>query len=162
MSNKRTYITQNASPDVSDEVLPPDPQLEALVRRIVAAAADRKALDVVAIDLRGASAYTDAFVVCTGRTDRQAKAIHDSIHEGMKHEGERLLPRRTEGVQEARWILLDYGDVVVHIFVPETRGFYRLESLWGDRPRFDVSDLLEAPSGDEDDAPSFDGGSFAG
>jgi ribosome-associated protein len=147
--SKRTYITQNASPDATDEVLPPDPELEGLVRRVVALVADRKALDVVTVDLRGASAYTDAFVICSGRTDRQAKAIHDSVHEGMKHEGERLLPRRVEGVQEARWILMDYGDVVVHIFVPETRGFYRLESLWGDRPRFDVADLLEGGSADE-------------
>ncbi|WP_084270216.1 ribosome silencing factor [Patulibacter minatonensis] len=156
--SKRTYISQNASPDVDDVVLPPDPELEGLVRRIATAAGDRKALDVVAVDLRGASAYTDAFVICTGRTDRQAKAIHDSIHEGLKHDGERLLPKRTEGVQEARWILLDYGDVVVHIFVPETRAFYRLESLWGDRPRFDVSDVAGETSvggdgpGDDDEA----------
>lgn len=152
--SKRTYISQNATPDVDDAVLPPDPELESLVRRIATAAGDRKALDVVAIDLRGASAYTDAFVVCTGRTDRQAKAIHDSIHEGLKHDGPRLLPKRTEGVQEARWILLDYGDVVVHILVPETRAFYRIETLWGDRPRFDVS--AEAPDtsvGGDDDVP---------
>jgi ribosome-associated protein len=147
--SKRTYITQNSSPDALDDALPPDPELEALVRRIVGLAGEKKALDVVAVDLRGASAYTDAFVICTGRTDRQAKAIHDSIHDGMKHGEPRLLPNRTEGVQEARWILLDYGDVVVHIFVPETRGFYRLESLWGDRPRYDVSDLVEPDNGPE-------------
>jgi ribosome-associated protein len=146
---KRTYISQNPTVPDSDEVLPPDPQLEGMVRRIAGLAGDRKAVDVVAVDLRGASAYTDAFVICSGRTDRQAKAIHDSIHEGMKHEGERLLPRRTEGVQEARWILMDYGDVVVHVFIPETRAFYRLESLWGDRPRFDVSDVVGASDPDE-------------
>lgn len=139
---KRTYISQHSAVDGDEPVLPPDPTLEAMVQRIAALAGDRKAEDVVAFDLRGASAFSDAFVICSGRTDRQVKAIHDSIYEGMKHDGERLLPKRTEGVQEARWILMDYADVVVHIFVPETRQFYRLESLWGDRPRYDVADAV--------------------
>ena len=140
--SKRTYISQHSPVDGDEPVLPPDPALEGMVQRIAALAGDRKAEDVVAFDLRGASAFSDAFVICSGRTDRQVKAIHDSIYEGMKHDGERLLPKRTEGVQEARWILMDYGDVVVHIFVPETREFYRLESLWGDRPRYDVEEAV--------------------
>jgi ribosome-associated protein len=96
-------------------------------------ASDRKALDIVQMDLRGMIAYTDSFVVCTGRTDRQAKAIHDAIHEGMKAE-HGLLPQRVEGVSDARWILLDYLDVVVHVFTPEMREYYRLEQLWGEAP----------------------------
>ncbi|EHN10021.1 Iojap protein [Patulibacter medicamentivorans] len=150
--SKRTYISADAGPETSDDVLPPDPELEGLVGRIAELASERKAQDPVAVDLRGASAYTDAFVILTGNTDRQVKAIHDAIHEGLKHDGERRLPRRVEGVQEARWILLDYGDVVVHVFVPETRDFYRLESLWGDRPRFDIAHHFGPPepaSGDE-------------
>ena len=96
-------------------------------------ASDRKAIDVVQMDLREMIGYTDYFVVCTGRTDRQAKAIHDAIHSGMKSE-HGLLPQRVEGISDARWILMDYLDVVVHIFTPETREFYRLEQLWGEAP----------------------------
>lgn len=96
-------------------------------------AADRKALDIVSLDLRGMAGFADYFVICTGRTDRQTRAIHDGIHYGLKTE-HRLLPRQAEGVTEGRWILLDYLDVVVHIFTPETRDFYRLEQLWGEAP----------------------------
>ena len=106
---------------------------EALARAVAAYAADRKAIDVVQMDLRGIIAYTDYFVICTGRTDRQAKAIHDAIHAGMKAE-HGLLPQRVEGLPYARWILMDYLDVVVHVFTPETREFYRLEQLWGEAP----------------------------
>jgi len=100
---------------------------------IAAYAADRKALEIVQLDLRGLIGYTDYFVICTGRTDRQAKAIHDAIQAGMKSE-HGLLPRQVEGVGEARWILMDYLDVVVHVFTPETREYYRLEQLWGEAP----------------------------
>ena len=97
-------------------------------------AADKKAIDIVELDLRGVLGYTDYFVICTGNTDRQAKAIHDRIYEGMKKE-HGVLPRRVEGLSEARWILMDYLDVVVHVFTPEAREFYRLEQLWGEAPR---------------------------
>jgi ribosome-associated protein len=96
-------------------------------------AEDKKAVDIVELDLRGAVGYTDYFVVCSGNTERQAKAIHDGIHLGMKQE-HGLLPRRVEGVGEASWILMDYLDVVVHVFTPDTRDFYRLEQLWGEVP----------------------------
>src|SRR5947209_13699323 len=93
---------------------------EALAAAAVHHASDRKALDIVQLDLRAIIGYTDYFVICTGRSDRQAKAIHDAIHAGMKAE-HRILPRRVEGLTEARWILMDYLDVVVHVFTPETR-----------------------------------------
>jgi ribosome-associated protein len=96
-------------------------------------AADRKALEIVELDMREMIGYTDYFVICTGRTDRQAKAIHDAIHEGLKRE-HGILPRRVEGLRQARWILMDYLDVVVHIFTPDTREYYRLEQLWGEAP----------------------------
>ena len=116
---------------------------ERLAITIAAHAADKKASDIVALDLREVAGYTDFFVICSGNTDRQAKAIHDAVHLGLKKQ-DGLLPRRVEGVSEARWILMDYLDVVVHIFTPDTRGFYRLESLWGDVPRrdFDAEELL--------------------
>ncbi len=100
---------------------------------VASLAADRKALEIVQLDLRGIIGYTDYFVICAGRTDRQVKAIHDAIHFGMKTE-HGLLPRRVEGVTEANWILMDYLDAIVHIFTPDTREYYRLEQLWGEAP----------------------------
>jgi ribosome-associated protein len=106
-----------------------------LAERIAAIASDKKAIDIRVIDLRGIVSYTDFFVICSGNSERQAKAIHDGIYEELKNDGdERLLPRRTEGAREARWILLDYWDVVVHIFTPDAREYYRLENLWGEAP----------------------------
>jgi ribosome-associated protein len=105
----------------------------ALADRIAAIAADRKAIDVRVLDLRGVVGYTDYFVVCSGNTERQTKAIHDAIHRELK-DVHGLLPRRTEGDRESRWILLDYLDCVAHIFTPEARDFYRLEQLWGEVP----------------------------
>lgn len=107
---------------------------ESLTQLIAGYAADKKAMDIVALDLRGVAGYTDYFVLCSGNTDRQVKAIHDAVHESLKKE-HGLLPRRVEGLGEAKWVLMDYLDVVVHVFTPETREFYRLEQLWGDVPR---------------------------
>jgi ribosome-associated protein len=106
---------------------------EELATAIAHHAADRKALDIVQLDLRAIIGYTDYFVICTGRSERQTKAIHDAIHEGLKA-GHRRLPERVEGLPGARWILMDYLDVVVHVFTPETRDYYRLEQLWGEAP----------------------------
>ena len=115
-----------------------------LTQAIAAQAADKKAIDIVALDLRGVAGYTDFFVICSGGSDRQTKAIHDGIHQGLKKEHD-VLPRRVEGLSEARWILMDYLDCVVHIFTPDTRDYYRLEQLWGDVPRLAL-DLDEGPS----------------
>lgn len=106
---------------------------EELVEAIAGYAGDVKAIDIVALDVRGVLDYADFFLVASGNTDRQTKAIHDRIHEGMKKD-HGLLPRRVEGTQEAKWILMDYLDVVIHIFTPETRSFYALEKLWGEVP----------------------------
>jgi len=105
-------------------------ELLAEIRRY---AEDKKAGETVEIDLRDVLGYTDWFVICSGNTERQTKAIHDAILEGLKHEHD-LLPRRVEGLASADWILMDYLDVVVHIFTPATREFYRLEQLWGEVP----------------------------
>jgi ribosome-associated protein len=104
-----------------------------LAEAIAEYAADRKALDIVQLDLRSIIGYTDYFVICTGRTERQTRAIHDAIYEGMKS-AHRRLPQRVEGLPGARWILMDYLDVVVHVFVPDAREYYRLEQLWGEAP----------------------------
>jgi ribosome-associated protein len=107
-----------------------------LAHAIAGFAEEKKAADIVELDLRGVLGYTDYFVVCSGNTERQTKAIHDGIHQGMKGDG--LLPRRVEGLGEARWILMDYLDVIVHVFTPDARDYYRLEQLWGEAPRHAV------------------------
>jgi ribosome-associated protein len=117
---------------------------EELTRAIAATASDRKAIDIVALDLREVAGYTDFFLICSGNTDRQTKAIHDAIHEELK-KAHGILPRRVEGISQARWILMDYLDCVVHIFTPDMRDYYRLEQLWGDVPRLQL-DLDEGPS----------------
>src|SRR3954462_8925923 len=106
---------------------------EELADRIAAIASDKVAHDIRVFDLRGIVSYTDFFVICSGGTERQTKAIHDGIHQELKDK-HGLLPRRVEGVTEARWILMDYLDVIVHVFTPETRAYYRLEQLWGEVP----------------------------
>ena len=106
---------------------------DALADRVAEIASDKKAIDVRILDLRGIVSYTDYFVICSGNTERQTKAIHDAIHEELK-KAHGLLPRRVEGAGEARWVLMDYLDCVVHIFTPEAREYYRLEQLWGEAP----------------------------
>ena len=115
---------------MSESKLLQGPELLGEIGRL---AADKKAIDIVELDLRGVLGYTDYFLICSGNTSRQTKAIHDGILEGLKHE-HAMIPRRVEGASRADWILMDYLDVVVHIFTPETRGFYRLEQLWGEAP----------------------------
>jgi len=88
--------------------------------------------------MRPVCAYTDYFVICTGQNPRQAKAIYDEIHGRLKKD-EQVSPQQTAGVQEGKWILADYLDVVVHIFTPEAREYYRLEELWGDVPSVEVA-----------------------
>ena len=107
---------------------------EQIAEWVAAYASDKKAADIVVLDLRGVLGYTDYFVICSGNTDRQTKAIHDAIHEGMKKE-HGMLPRRVEGLPQATWVLMDYVDVVVHVFTPEVREYYRLEHLWGEAPK---------------------------
>ena len=104
-----------------------------LVDRIAAIASDKKAIDIRVLDVREIVGYADFFVICSGNTERQTKAIYDRIYKELKDE-HGLLPRREEGSREARWILMDYLDAVVHIFTPDARAFYRLEQLWGEAP----------------------------
>jgi ribosome-associated protein len=109
---------------------------EALVRRIAAIADDKKAGDLVALDVRSLVGYTDYLVICTARNERQAKAIHDEVYHQLKRED--LLPARVEGEREAAWILMDYLDAILHVFTPEMRERYRLEVLWGEAERLEV------------------------
>ena len=104
---------------------------EQIARRIAELLDDKKGVDIKAFDVRGLANFADYFVFCSGRSDRQTKSLHDAVREGMKDDPG-LLPVHTEGERERRWILLDYGDVIVHLMIPEVREYYRLEQLWGD------------------------------
>lgn len=104
-----------------------------VVDRAAELALERKAEDVMALDLRGISTATDFFLLATGNSDIQVRAISENIIEEMKKEGVR--PNHVEGIQGGRWVLIDYIDVVVHVFHPSAREFYHLEELWGDAPR---------------------------
>jgi ribosome-associated protein len=118
---------------------------EQIARRIADLLDDKKAVDIKALDVRGLANFADYFVFASGRSDRQTKALHDAIREGMKdHPG--MLPVHTEGERERRWILLDYGDVIVHVMIPEVREYYRLEQLWSD------AEELELDLSPQDDA----------
>ena len=103
-------------------------------RRIAALVQDKLGRDVVILDMQPVCAYTDYFVVATGGNARQTKAIWDEVHGRMKKEHD-LLPRSVEGINaESTWIIGDYIDVVLHVFTPEAREYYRLEDLWDDVP----------------------------
>jgi len=114
-------------------------RLPKAVAGAVRATLDKKAVDVVVLDLRKAAGFTDFFVICTGTNPRQINAIADGVEETLKAEfGER--PALTEGVEKSQWILLDYFNFVVHVFSRECRAFYELERLWGNAERYDFSE----------------------
>src|SRR5436309_8319056 len=106
------------------------------VTRAVAAAEDKKAVDVALLDLRKAAGFADYFLICSGTNPRQIRAIADGIMEALANGGSK--PAHVEGYDRSEWILLDYFDFIVHIFAPETRLFYGLERLWGNAERIEV------------------------
>jgi ribosome-associated protein len=110
---------------------------EAIARLLAEIADAKKAEDVVALDMRSLVGYTDFLVVCTARNERQAKAIHDEVHLRLKRE-HGLLPANVEGQTDSRWVLMDYLDCVLHVFVPELRERYRLDVLWTEAPRLEL------------------------
>ncbi len=120
---------------------PPDPAAagkslklaaEGKVRRAARAALDRKAVELVALDVQGLSNVTDYFLVCSGKSTTHLQAIAEAIRVELKAEG--IRPLHAEGQAGSGWILLDYGDVLVHVFLEDTRAYYALERLWGDAP----------------------------
>jgi ribosome-associated protein len=115
----------------------PRAESAALAREIAAIADEKLAQDMVALDVGELVGYTDVLLICTARNERQAKAIHDEVYHRLKRERE-LLPATVEGEREARWVLMDYLDCVLHVFVPELRDRYRLEVLWGEAPHIEL------------------------
>lgn len=115
------------------------PKIPKAVAGAVQAARDKKAFDVVVLDLRKAGGFTDFFVICTGMNSRQVNAIADGVQETLRSEfGER--PTLAEGVHKSEWILIDYFNFIVHVFSRECRAFYDLERLWGSAERLEFAD----------------------
>ena len=114
------------------------PEVTQAVGRAAELALERKAFDVVALDLARISGATDYFLLASGRSDVQVKAIAENIVEQLKKEV--IQPVHIEGLQGGRWVLIDYIDFVVHVFHEEARQFYQLELLWGDAPRLEFED----------------------
>lgn len=127
MTAKATRPRPRARPSASPSRLP------AALKRAIDAAQDKKAIDVVLLDLRKTSAFTDFFVICTGANVRQVQAIADAVQEGLRKRG--IKPSIVEGYERGEWVLVDYFDFIFHIFTPATREFYGLERLWGDAER---------------------------
>ena len=111
------------------------------MRRAVELTLERKAHDVTVLDLRGISSATDYFVIASGRSDVQVKAIAEHVFAELKEDDVRA--GHVEGLTSGRWVLLDYIDFVVHVFHPQARAFYQLENLWGDAPRWDHQGEVE-------------------
>ena len=108
------------------------------IAKAVRAALDKKALDVVVLDLRHTPAFTDFFLLCSGQNTRQVQAIADAIEESLG--AAKVKPSHVEGYDRAEWILMDFFTFIVHVFTPATRAFYSLERLWGDAERIAIAD----------------------
>ena len=104
----------------------------------VKAAVEKKATELVLLEMQGITSYTDYFLICSGKSDRQVQAIAQRIVEVLEEEG--VHPLGLEGMSEGKWVLMDYGDVVIHVFLEPVRRFYDLEGLWIDAPRIDVEE----------------------
>ena len=113
-----------------------DESIRSRVLACLDAAADRKASDPVVLDLREASQIADYFVILSGRSDTQVRAIAESIEQQARKSG--LRPRSIEGMSNGQWVLMDFGDFVAHVFYEPVRAFYNLERLWGRAPRISL------------------------
>jgi ribosome-associated protein len=116
-----------------------DLQLMDSLRTAARAAADKKAFQIVGFEVSDLTSYTDRLLICSGASDRQVAAISDAVQRRLKEVGRR--PLHVEGERRADWVLLDYGEFVIHVFTEERRTYYGLDSLWGDAPKIDGAAL---------------------
>lgn len=117
------------------------------------AASDKRATDIMAMDVAELLVVTDYFVICTGNTDIQVRAIAEEVEDRLREVGG-IKPIGREGVSEGKWVLLDFADLVVHVFQPEEREFYRLEKLWSDAPRLALPVSVTGEDAGREDTPS--------
>jgi ribosome-associated protein len=129
-------MTQQKQPQDSEAKRPPDPAQLGRALALAAAANDRQAEDVVALDVRELTSLADTFLIASGRSRQQVRAIADAVLEAARRDGIRSLG--AEGLEEGVWALLDFGSVIFHVFHEDTRRHYDLERLWADAPRLDV------------------------
>jgi ribosome-associated protein len=113
-------------------------ELTGEIAKAVRAALDKKAFDVVVLDLRHTPAFTDFFLLCSGQNTRQVQEIADAVDEALR--AAKVRPSHVEGYERAEWILMDFFTFIVHVFTPQTRAFYSLERLWGDAERVEIAD----------------------
>lgn len=104
-----------------------------MAHKVVDIVSDKKASDIVLLDLRGLTLIADYFVICSGASERQIKAITDDVEERLKSE-DHIRPLHVEGTNDSGWVLMDYGGVIVHVFSPQERDYYRIERIWSDAP----------------------------
>ncbi|MEJ2662266.1 MAG: ribosome silencing factor [Desulfobacteraceae bacterium] len=115
-----------------------DSRLDLFVKAVLG----KKAESVVVLDVRGLTSIADAFIICSGRSNRQVSAVADHVERALKQEG--IRPLSVEGRKEGHWVLMDYGQVIIHVFYTETRTFYDLEGLWVDAKRITTASLKDS------------------
>jgi len=133
---KRTATSTRKSPDSARSR-----KLTGEIAKAVKAALDKKAIDVVVLDLRHTPAFTDFFLLCSGQNTRQVHAIADAVEDALR--SAKIRPNHVEGYDRGEWVLMDFFSFIVHVFTPQTREFYSLERLWGDAERLEISDAPE-------------------
>jgi len=107
-------------------------------KRYVKAVLGMKAFDVIVLDVRGLVSFADTFIICSGRSHRQVSAIGEFVEKELKGKG--MKPLGVEGLRQGHWVLMDYGDVVIHVFYEPIRTFYDLEGLWSDARRIEIGE----------------------
>jgi ribosome-associated protein len=137
-------ITCMAKTEKRRTAAPVKRRLTGEVAKAVRAALDKKASDILVLDLRDTPAFTDFFVLCSGQSTRQVKAIADGVEDALR--AAKVRPAHVEGYDRAEWILMDYFNFIVHVFTPQTRVFYSLERLWGDAERIEVGEESPSPA----------------
>ncbi len=152
MKENSSIKEQSLSPAAGGSLQPAAPlsqtdasELDEPILMALSAAAEKKALNIVVLDLREIASFTDYFVIASGANERQVQAISDEVVETLKKAGTPVM--RTEGYKTAEWILLDYGDFVVHIFNEKARSFYDLERLWRESKRVNLPPEYSADAG---------------
>lgn len=129
-------MTDKKAPKIKEDITP---SLDLYIKAVLS----KKAEDIVALDLRGLTSLADVFIICTGMSNRQVTAIADSIERYLKKAGIKSLS--VEGKNEGQWVLLDYGDIVIHVFFDTVRKFYDLEGLWSDAKRIKIDEPENNP-----------------
>ena len=117
-------------------------KLQEMIQTAVRAVNDKKACDMELVRVGGLTTLTEYFLICTGTSTPHVRALADAVEKAVKETFDGRLPHHVEGYREGNWILLDYGELLIHVFLAETRRFYSLERLWGDAPKEDLSRYL--------------------